>query len=191
MLGGWVPGSPAVRFPGQTGLRVFPGDVLVMQVHYNLENGPPESDRTRVALQFARNPVPYVARMLPLVESGFRIPPNSTDTTTSEVTELPVDAQLWGLIPHMHQLGKRISVELLPEVGDDTTPTQCLVNVPRWDFHWQQFYFFSSRVGLPMKAGQRLKVSCTWDNPTDQEVRWGEGTSDEMCLAFVYVTGAL
>jgi hypothetical protein len=65
------------------------------------------------------------------------------------------------------------------------------VDVPRWDFHWPQFCFFSSRVGLSTTAGQRLKVSCSWDNPTDREVRWGEGTSDEMCLAFVYVTGAL
>jgi hypothetical protein len=31
-------------------------------------------------------------------------------------------------------------------------------------------------------------VTCTWDNPNDYEVRWGEATSDEMCLEYFYLT---
>ena len=33
-----------------------------------------------------------------------------------------------------------------------------------------------------LKAGESVKVECTWDNPTDQDVFWGEGTGAEMCL---------
>lgn len=190
LIGGWVPGTDVVRFPGQTGLRMFSGDVLVMQVHYNLSTGEPAPDVTKVALQYARNPVPYSAQMMPLVESGFRIPPMGMGYSTSEVLELPVDAQLWGVVPHMHTKGKSIKVELLPPAGT-TTGDLCLIDIPRWDFHWQEFYFFASKTGLPLKAGQRLKLTCAWDNPTDKTVRWGEGTDDEMCLAFIYATGAL
>jgi len=189
LIGGWVPGTDVVRFPGQTGLRMFTGDVLVMQVHYNLSATEPAPDQTKVALQYAKNPVAYSAQMLPLVDHSFRIPPNATGFSTRVDIELPVDAQLWGVVPHMHTKGKSIKVELLPKAGE--TGDSCLVDVPHWDFHWQEFYFFESRTGLPMKAGQTLRLSCAWDNPTSKEVRWGEGTDDEMCLAFIYATGAL
>jgi hypothetical protein len=179
----------AVRFPGQTGLRMFSGDVLVMQIHYNLSTGEPAPDQTKVALQYSKNPVTYSAQMLPLTEYRFRIPPMATDFKASADIELPVDAQLWGVVPHMHTKGKSIKVELLPKPGE--TGDSCLVEGPHWDFHWQEFYFFESRTGLPMKAGQTLRLSCAWDNPTAKEVRWGEGTDDEMCLAFIYATGAL
>lgn len=190
LIGGWVPGTDVVRFPGQTGLRMFSGDVLVMQVHYNLTSGDPAPDQTTVHLQYAKNPVPYSAQMLPLVQHSFRIPPMGMDYSTSVDIELPVDAQLWGVVPHMHTRGKRISVELVPKAGDPAGD-KCLVDIPRWDFHWQEFYFFESRTGLPLKAGQTLRLKCTWDNPSDVQVRWGEGTDDEMCLAFIYATGAL
>jgi hypothetical protein len=31
-------------------------------------------------------------------------------------------------------------------------------------------------------------MDCTWDNPTSETIRWGEGTADEMCFAFIYAT---
>ncbi len=190
LIGGWVPGTDVVRFPGQTGLRMFSGDVLVMQVHYNLLQGEPAPDRTKVRLQYARNPVPYSAQMMPLVESDFVIPPQGKGHSTTMELELPVPVQLWGVVPHMHTKGKTIKVELLPKAGQ-AGDSRCLMNIPQWDFHWQEFYFYESRTGLRLEAGQRLRLSCSWDNPTDKRVRWGEGTDDEMCLAFIYATGAL
>lgn len=32
-------------------------------------------------------------------------------------------------------------------------------------------------------------LTCTWDNYTDPTVRWGESTTDEMCINCFYVTG--
>ena len=37
-------------------------------------------------------------------------------------------------------------------------------------------------IGSVVKKGDTLRVRCTWDNPTDNDVNWGEGTADEMCL---------
>ncbi len=190
LIGGWVPGNPSVRFPGQTGARMFVGDVIIMQVHYNLTNGPAAPDQTKVRLQYAKNPVTYSAQFFPLVDHDFKIPPQATGFSTTVQFQSPVDATLWGLAPHMHTKGKHISVKLLPQAGSTATPA-CVVDVPKWDFHWQQFYFMESNTGLPVKAGQTFELTCTWDNPTDQQVRWGETTEDEMCLAYLYLTGAL
>ncbi len=180
VVGGWVPGTPVTQYPEGTGIRVEPDAVLVMQVHYNTSTGGAEPDRTRVRLQYARQPVPKLAQILPQAHATFAIPPQSTnyEVTTTENTQHP-GVTVWGVLPHMHQLGKRIRVEVA-ETGT------CLVDIPRWDFHWQQFYMFEEPLQVAPDHGRTM--TCAWDNPTSQWVRWGEGTGDEMCLNYVYVT---
>jgi len=148
----------------------------VMQVHYNLTNGPAALDRTRVRLQLAKERVPRPARLLPLADLFFTIPPQARDFATSVSVTLPFASTLFGVAPHMHALGKRIRAE-----SDDS----CLVDIPAWDFRWQQIYFFGEP--MPLAAGTRLKLSCSWDNTTPRNVSWGENTSDEMCLAYFYL----
>jgi hypothetical protein len=190
MVGGWVPGSGVTRFPGSTGVQLYAGDVLIMQVHYNLSQAEASEDLTQVKLQYATNPVPNHALMFPLVDKNFAIPPNAIGYSRSVGFEIPVDATIWGVIPHMHTKGASAKVEVVPPAatGGDNT---CLVDVPKWDFQWQQFYFYQSHTGIAVKPGSTLKLTCTWNNPTNNTVRWGESTDDEMCLAFVYVTGGL
>ena len=177
-LAGWAPGSPPTYFPEGTGIALEAGSIIVMQVHYNFDNGPAVPDRTTVALKFADGPVTR-ARMLPLPYSDFAIPPGATDYTDGTTIPVPVAATVWGVFPHMHQLGKKLSVR--------TTDT-CLVDIQNWDFNWQQFFFFDVPGGIRIDAGESLTLECTWDNPTDRTVRWGEGTQDEMCLNYFYTT---
>jgi hypothetical protein len=179
VVGGWVSGTPVVQYPPGTGVPLPAGNVLVMQLHYNLQNGPAVPDRTAVKLQYARERVPRPAVIFPIADFLFAIPPRTIGYTTSVSVPMPVAGTLWGLAPHMHTLGRQVVVE------KDST---CLVNIPTWDFHWQQPYLFSDPAGLPVAAGSRLKLTCSWDNPTDRTVLWGEGTSDEMCINFFYMT---
>jgi hypothetical protein len=65
---------------------------------------------------------------------------------------------------------------------DDT----CLVSIPKWNFQWQRVYFRTKSVLV--KTTGAVSLDCTWDNPDDVTVRWGERTSDEMCFAFIYAT---
>lgn len=178
-LGAWAPGGSAVTFPANTGIRIRPDEVLAMQVHYNTENGA-EPDRTSVKLMYGAG-TERSAYLLPLVANNFAIPPNATNFAHSESfpNSYGVTINLWGFLPHMHTKGKKISMS----AGANDT---CLVDIPRWDFHWQNQYFRKTAFQLP--AGSSVKMSCTWDNPTNQTVRWGEGTSDEMCFAFVFAT---
>jgi hypothetical protein len=177
VLGAWAPGTPATRYPEGTGVRVQPGSVVVMQVHYNLNNGPRVADRTGVDLQFAREPVPNPAALQLFASDGFAIPAGGQGyryTFQQRVGQ----GRLWGVIPHMHTLGRRIVLQR--EEGS-------LIDIPAWDFHWQQMYFYEQPVQFTSRAG-RLQLTCVWDNPTPRTVRWGEGTEDEMCLAYLYVT---
>jgi hypothetical protein len=181
MLGGWVPGSGATRFPEGTGIRLKAGEVVVMQIHYNTSERLPQADRTVAKLQFSPQPVRTLATFVDLANGSFFIPPRTMDYSASALIVVPNNTvQVHGVLPHMHTLGKSIRVE-------NSTTGQCFVNIPRWDFHWQQLYFFTE----PIRPGSlsRLKLTCTWDNYTDRNIRWGESTTDEMCINYFYVTG--
>ena len=177
LLGGWVPGTQATRFPEGTGIAMKAGEVVVMQVHYNLLAGAPAPDTTQVRMQLATGLVAKPAAILPMANLGFNIPAGATGYSSTFQIQSPANGVLWGVIPHMHTKGRRVTVK----AGDG-----CLVDIPSWDFHWQQSYFFSTP--FPLTVGTQLSLSCTWDNPTGTAVVWGEKTTDEMCLNYFYAT---
>jgi hypothetical protein len=177
LVGGWVPGTVATQYPTNTGIRVNAGQVLVMQVHYNLQNGGAAPDNTSLRVQYSKSPVPKPATILPMI-ANFSIPPKAVGySAVGTTTSLPFAMKLWGVIPHMHVKGRTIRVDM----GDT-----CLVDIPQWDFHWQQFFFYQQPLNVP--ASTSVKLTCTWDNPTDKTIVWGEGTEDEMCLSYFYLT---
>ena len=94
---------------------------------------------------------------------------------------------------HMHLLGVSIRVELNP----GTARRRVLLDIPRWDFQWQNGYQLTQPVMAG--AGDVLRVTCRHDvgkrlrgedgiPRTPRYVTWGEGTTDEMCLGIVQVT---
>ncbi|MFP2910561.1 hypothetical protein ACLESD_37090 [Pyxidicoccus sp. 3LFB2] len=181
VLGAWAPGTPATRYPEGTGVRVQPGTVVVTAGALRTWAIGPPLWRTapRSDLQFATragraHPPPGVVLV---ASDGFSIPPGGQGYRYT-FQQIVSAGRLWGVIPHMHTLGRRI---LLQREADT------LIDIPAWDFHWQQMYFYEEPVQF--KSGRsRLQLSCVWDNPTQRTVRWGEGTEDEMCLAYLYVT---
>ncbi len=178
-LGAWAPGGAAVRFPAGTGIRLAANQVLAMQVHYNTDNAV-EADQTSVKLMYGTGSE-RSAYMLPLVADNFSIAPGAQNYahTESFPNSLGFPLNVWGFLPHMHTKGTKISLTA-------GTANECLVDIPRWDFHWQSQYFRKTAFVLPKNGA--INLNCTWDNPTNATVTWGEGTSDEMCFAFVYAT---
>jgi len=108
----------------------------------------------------------------------------------------PIQLQMLGVGPHMHEIGQHIKVELMPV--DDSSGVahtvdegeQCLVDIERWDFNWQRGYGFREPVTLPSKG--LIRVTCRFDNSlNDEPLGLGEGTGDEMCLALVSLLSPL
>ena len=61
------------------------------------------------------------------------------------------------------------------------------MDVEQWDFNWQQAYFYETP--LTASAGDRITIDCEYDTMTrDATTIYGEGTENEMCLSFFYVT---
>ncbi len=203
-VAGWAPGGVDGYMPAGTGIRLKPGNRLVMQVHYNLAPSTMGmTDRTRVELFLGAPGATQQALWLPQPNSSFSVPagagpmdPRSTAVSSTR-NPLPIPARIHGVFPHMHQRGYSIRVEAITSSGT----TNCLADVPRWDFHWQQNYFFRSayRAAAGTNA-DTLRTTCVWDNRPENQpfvdgmqvaprtLTWGEGSDDEMCLNYYYVS---
>jgi len=73
--------------------------------------------------------------------------------------------------------------------------SECLIDIPRWDFNWQGAYLYRQPIDVP--AGTRLSLRAWYDNSAGnplnpnsppRAVSWGEATTDEMCIAFLGMT---
>ncbi|MSU76928.1 MAG: ascorbate-dependent monooxygenase [Gemmataceae bacterium] len=184
-LGGWVPGAIPRHLPDGIGRLLKKNTDLLMQVHYH-PNGKPESDQSQLGIHFTKKPVEKLAISVGLNNPNIDIPPGEKRyQRTAQSAPMPVDVNLLSVAPHMHYLGREMKAWAeLP--GGRTTP---LVWIKDWDFNWQGQYAFQKPLTLP--KGSVIKIVAYYDNSADnhfnpsnppQRVRFGEATTDEMCL---------
>lgn len=185
VVGGWAPGSAVTRYPEGTGLRLEGGRRLIMQWHYHTGGGV-APDRPRVNLQLAAQ-VSKQLHISDLADPSLVLVPGDAAAEASVTMPLtilpPSGVDLQGVFPHMHRLGSRLEVVL--ESGDER---ECLLNVDRYDFGWQQLYLYEAPIHVERGTGD-VRLTCTFDaSERSAPVRWGEGTDDEMCLVYFFYT---
>lgn len=195
-LGAWVPGSVGSQNPPDSANVLPAGSRIVLQIHYNmlaLNGAAPPAERSTVHLWTTKEKPAYRIESLPMAHLGMKIPAGEEASVQERVFEMPGDGTIVGLAPHMHLLGDRIEASIEPAGGD----AACLIDIPRWDFHWQQNYSLSESTRVEAKKGDKVRLRCTYDNSAanqpivdgtkkvPEDVTWGEGTLDEMCLLYV------
>jgi hypothetical protein len=198
----WAPGQGVVRYPNQAGIPVGPNHKLVVQIHYNLADESHHGDSDQTSIRFeAKEPrdVPNIGLYLPtdplldsLLSGGEPVVLPAGEAATKYVWERSFEElglggipefQLWGLFPHMHELGNKYSVELLRAGAG----SECAARVNKWDFHWQHLYFYEeAQVVTP---GDSVRVTCEYDTRSKSEpILPGWGTQNEMCFLGMFVT---
>ena len=75
---------------------------------------------------------------------------------------------------HMHLLGAAIRLELNP----GTSRAKVLLDIPRWDFHWQNAYTLARSVQA--EPGDVVRVTCRHD--ASKRTKRGYGGSDDTAL---------
>jgi hypothetical protein len=108
--------------------------------------------------------------------------------------------RLFAAYPHMHYIGVELSVQVEHPLPGGGVDTECLVNVPSWNFDWQRTYQYDTPIAdLPsIGNGDTIVVRCAYDNSLGNpfvrraleemglqepiDVRLGEESLDEMCL---------
>ncbi len=199
LLGGWVPGTSPITLPAGFGMKLPKNADIVLQIHYP-EGSAGQQDSTAVNFFFSSSSSVRNVRIDPILNhlntyctlspgSSLFIPANQTKTftETSTISGLIGNISILGIAPHMHLIGKNISVFGVGTNGD----TQKYMRINDWDFHWQGFYLFRNIRKMP--AGTTLYSTAFYDNTSNNpdnpsnppiDVYAGEATTDEMMLTF-------
>jgi hypothetical protein len=188
-LVGWAPGGQNGMMPADVGLELpDPGSWLTLEVHYNNKAGVTDArDRSGVAMCTTDTPRPKVAGVITLGSVGINIPAGADDfPVTSEITGvqtriLPEPLHVLWTSPHMHVTGTKFHTDIIRG-----GVTQELVDVPAWDFNDQHAFLKDPEQTLIL-PGDALRTTCTYKNPTQNSIRFGEKTENEMCFNFVAV----
>lgn len=191
-IAGWTPGDAPPRVPSNASIRIPKGARLVMQMHYNLLSSEPEPDNTQVQLWLQSTPPEFLLmpRFFPHLGLDIDVADPASKHTRRFINTSDRPWTIAATSPHMHLLGTRLRTVRENADGSET----CLVDVPRWDFSWQQTYVLPPDQQMVVMPGQALRLECTYDNSEANQpvingerqparrVTWGEGTLDEMCL---------
>lgn len=185
---GWTPGKIPI-VDERLAWRLEPGSDLVLQLHM-VPTGKPESVAPRVGLHFADSPPPEEAFSLLMRNDNIDIPAGDSHYVIEDSLTLPTAVRAVGIYPHAHYLGK--SIEARARLPDGSTRT--LIDIPKWDFNWQDDYRFAEPLVLP--AGTTISMRFVYDNspgnalnPHDppERVRFGNRSSDEMATLTIQV----
>lgn len=191
-MAGWAPGQRTHFLPDGVGIQIKKGARIVIQVHY-YPIGRTGPDQTQIGLYLAQSQIKKRLYQIPVVNMNFTIKPDTVQDVTAVFPPfpLPLSAKAITIYPHMHLLGTKIKADLIDQQGN-VTP---MIYEDKWEFSWQGAYTYVEPIPVPTYS--KVKVTCTFDNtrnnprnPNDPlvAVKWGERTTDEMCLAFVGVT---
>ena len=195
LIAGYTPGASPMTLPTvapmKLGIDISAGSNVYFGMHY-----PAGTyglyDSTKVIFHFYPAGTTGIRQVSadPIIQNwSFSLPPNQITNVQAQYTPLPANISLLSVFPHMHMVGKSIKAFGIKPNGD----TLKLANIPQWDFHWQDFYFFKNIVWAP--TGTVIKGQGVYDNTTANPenpnsppitVTAGLNTSDEMFLVYFH-----
>ena len=192
LLATYAPGTnPQVFAPG-TALRLEPGGVLELQMHYT-SAGQDETDRTKVGMIFSKDPAPREVRAGQFFNTTLKLPAGAANVSVDADLEFVQDGTVWGIFPHTHVRGKKW--EYVLQLPDGSRKK--ILSVPRYDFNWQTYYMFKEPLQIP--KGARILSTAWYDNSASNrsnpdpsvDVKWGDQTWEEMqYTGILYSAGA-
>lgn len=185
-LAATAPGARPMILPEGLAKRIPAGSKLVFQMHYT-PNGTPQEDRSSIGLVFADpKSVRHEVVTQKASNTRFRIPPGADNHEVKATFRFQQDSMMFALFPHMHLRGKAFRYTAKYPDGK----AEILLDVPRYDFNWQNAYEFKEAKLMP--TGTVLECVAHFDNSADnpanpdptRTVTWGDQTWDEMMIGY-------
>jgi len=192
----WAPGSEGNALPPEAGVRMLGTGLktLILQIHYDNKKGDKDQvDNSGFRIFYTDTLRAYDAGVLQIGDpdvqlSDQALPSGSSKLTLSVAADsctndfAVAEVQVFAQFLHMHQAGARMQSTQL-RAG----------SVVRKDF--VDFYDFkqsgafeppSSATGVTLQKGDSFLVECWYESAGSSQKRFGLGSSDEMCINFVF-----
>lgn len=199
LVTGYTPGSTPMTLPTISPMKLgipFPNNSsVIFAMHYPVGSYG-QWDSTKVIFHFYPPGETGIRQVYaaPMIQNWtFGLAPNQFTNVSAQYPPgsagLANEISVLSAFPHMHLLGESIKSYAL-NLANDTIP---LIDIPHWDFHWQDFYFFKNIQKLPVGSkvyakGRYNNTTSNLHNPNNppQYVGAGLNTSDEMFLVYYH-----
>lgn len=183
-IASFAPGMPANISPDAYSRRIPAGSKLVFQMHYT-PNGSEQVDQSEAGIVFAdAKKVQKEIRLGAAFNHQFQIPAGAPDHPVEAKYRFDDDVVLYSVTPHMHLRGKSFRfTAVFPDKSKEI-----LLDVPRYDFNWQNTYLLKRPRVLPQ--GTEIVCDAHFDNSANNKanpdptkpVYWGDQTWEEMAI---------
>jgi hypothetical protein len=172
----WSPGKPMEVFPEGVGVHMPTSGNFRLNMHYyNVGNDQDEPDDSGLEVCITRDPRPQTATTY-MFSGPATVPPGgrveNASTCTVSATE-PV--HIITSSPHMHSYGVASKLEILRADGS----VEVLEDGP---FNWEDQHV--TPIDAVVNNGDRIRMTCIYENTSDQTIRFGSSSDDEMCFNF-------
>jgi hypothetical protein len=177
----YAPGLDAMVWRDGYGKLIRKGSRIQFQMHYNAI-GKSTTDQTKVGFVFSKKPVHTPVHTTIISNTSILIPPMTHSHEAIAAFQLPYDARIHGLRPHMHLRAKTGTASLIEPDGH----RHVLLHIPHWDDAWQNYYILSKP--LDVRKGSIVEYVANYDNspanPLNPDpkspVAWGQQIWEEM-----------
>jgi hypothetical protein len=165
-------GTESSELPAGVAMPLHRGEQVMMNLHLFNVSEEPLSGRSGMWVKTV--PAAEVEHEAEAVLAG----PLSLDIPVGRSTQtgdctLRADATVFALAPHMHQKGVHLRATAV------TATEEVTLYDGDYDFFHQLLYDIDD---IALRAGDRIKVECTYENDGDQALHWGDSSRDEMCF---------
>jgi hypothetical protein len=112
------------------------------------------------------------------------IPPRSSHSSGDIYVAVPQALEgvnYYAVTGHTHQYGTNVTVNVAASPDGEGSP---IYDLSMFEWSAPEVRYLDPPIRVPTGGGFRF--SCSWDNPTDQTVRYGESALTEMCFFWAY-----
>jgi hypothetical protein len=171
--------------PAGVGYPLVAHQMIHLELHYiNLSDKPVDIEAHTNLYPMAAGEMQQEASVMLVGDLQIQIPAKSSHTLGPKYQALPPTLEgvnIFAMTGHTHRLGTNVSVGTSPSVDGPVTSKYDLQ-----DFVWDEpeVRTFSPAFQVPQGGG--FTFSCTWNNPTNEPVIFGESANQEMCFFWAY-----
>jgi hypothetical protein len=179
-IAGSAPGFNGMDLPEGVAVKIDAGAQLLFNVHlYNTTTEGATGTTGMEVVTVSPDEVQQVAEILIAGKLPSLMVPPGESTHTGTCT-LPGETTIFAAAPHMHKLGTYLSARALPASGEPLM----LLDGP-YSFEDQGFSVLQAPIHL--QTGDTIEVNCTYQNPFEATIPFGQSSDQEMCMAGLFL----
>ncbi|MDH5674814.1 MAG: hypothetical protein OEZ06_21980 [Myxococcales bacterium] len=172
----WSPGKPMETFPEGVGVHMPTSGNFRLNMHYyNVGNTEAELDDSGLEVCITRDLKPNTATTY-MFSGNATVPPGGRVENVSTCTvNASEQVHLITSSPHMHSYGVYAKLEIVRANGS----VEVVEDAP---FNWEDQHI--TPVDAVLNDGDKVRVTCVYENNTDRTITFGDSSADEMCFNF-------